>query len=159
MAVPMLSGRCLCGDLRFECGHPVSDATWCHCESCRRASGAHMVAWMTVRRDTFKLRQGALRKFASSSPVLRSGCARCGTPLAYSHRDDPDAIDILIATLDEPGVIRPIAHVWMADAVAWDRPSDGLPQFRTSHEAAEPFRPERRTSFIDPRDLGLRRAP
>jgi len=40
-----LTGRCLCGAVRYECGAPISPAAFCHCESCRRASGAHAVAW------------------------------------------------------------------------------------------------------------------
>jgi hypothetical protein len=38
-------------------------------------------------------------------------------------------IDITIATLDGADSVQPAEHVWMADALPWDRPQDGLPQF------------------------------
>jgi hypothetical protein len=126
------SGRCLCGAVRYECGAPVVTPCLCHCESCRRASGAHAVAWATVACDTFKVLSGTLRSYASSPPVLRQFCERCGTPLTYWNQGSPETIDITVATLDSPGAMAPVDHIWMEDAVAWDRPQDGLPQFPRS---------------------------
>jgi len=133
----LLTGRCLCGTVRYECGPPVSNPAFCHCESCRRAAGAHAMAWMTVRREHFKYTQGKPREYASSPPVLRSFCECCGTPLTYWHRESPDTIDVTIATLENPGEVAPTDHIWMSDAVAWDRPADGLPQYRTTRAAGK----------------------
>lgn len=124
----LLTGRCLCGAVRYECGRPVSQAAFCHCESCRRAAGAHVVAWMTVKRDGFRYTQGAPREFASSPPVVRAFCGGCGTPLTYWNKGSADSIDVTVSTLDEPGAIAPTDHIWMEDAIAWDRPADGLRQ-------------------------------
>jgi hypothetical protein len=135
MAQQTLSGRCLCGTVRYECGSSISNAAFCHCESCRRAAGAHVVAWMTVRRADFKYTQGAPQQFASSPPVIRSFCGRCGTPLTYWHKESPDTIDVTVSTLENPGVITPTDHIWMDDAVAWDRPADELPRYRTTRAA------------------------
>jgi len=44
----MSEGGCLCGAVRYRMvGAPLSSAI-CHCASCRRASGAPTVAWLTV---------------------------------------------------------------------------------------------------------------
>jgi hypothetical protein len=139
VAETSLRGRCLCGAVHYESGPPVSRAAFCHCESCRRASGAHIVAWTTVRRDGYTITRGMPREFGSSPPVRRTFCGDCGTPLTYSHTEAPDTVDVTIATVDDPGAIAPIDHLWMEDAVAWDRPCDGLPQYRTTRAAAEPF--------------------
>ena len=124
------TGRCLCGSVRYECGAPILPPCFCHCESCRRAAGAHAVAWATVPRDTFRVVAGTLRSFASSPPALRQSCERCGTPITYSNQQWPDSIDITVATLDSPDAMTPVDHIWMEDAPAWDRPGDGRPQFR-----------------------------
>jgi hypothetical protein len=39
-------------------------------------------------------------------------------------------LDITIATLDTPDSMHPAGHIWMEDAVGWDRPNDDLPQFK-----------------------------
>jgi hypothetical protein len=95
-----------------------------------------VVAWATVPSKSCRIVSGALRSFASSPPVIRQYCERCGTPLTYQNEEAPRTIDITVATLDAPGAMQPVDHTWMDDAVAWDRPKDGLPQFRTSREAS-----------------------
>jgi len=128
----MLGGHCLCGAVRYECGELVSPPTFCHCESCRRASGAHVVAWATVKRSSFRVVHGALRKYRSSERATREFCERCGTPVTYANVDSPDTIDITIASLEAPDAIEPTAHVWMSDALKWDRPQDAHPKFSHS---------------------------
>jgi len=128
----VFTGRCLCGAVTYECGPPVLPPCFCHCESCRRATGAHVVAWATVSRSTFQIITGSLRSHASSPPVLRQFCERCGTPITYSNTQWPDTIDITITTLDQPDSMRPAEHIWMEDALSWDRPNDGLSQFARS---------------------------
>ncbi|HEY3785652.1 MAG TPA: GFA family protein [Steroidobacteraceae bacterium] len=130
MPTQQLSGRCLCGALRYTCAPPVSQAAFCHCESCRRAAGAHVVAWMTVPRSSFQLTSGTASQFASSPPVVRQFCGRCGSPVTYWNESSPETIDVTLATLDSPGAITPADHIWMGDAVAWDRVTDGRPQYR-----------------------------
>lgn len=124
----IVTGGCLCGSVRYQTAMPVSPPTFCHCASCRRASGAHMVAWMTVDRRGLRWLGAQPREYASSTAVLRGFCERCGTPLTYRHDSYGERIDLTIATLDEPARVAPVDHIWMADAVAWDRPADGLPQ-------------------------------
>ena len=92
-----------------------------------------------MRKADFRYTLGAASEFASSAPVRRSFCARCGTPMTYWHRDSPDTIDITISTLDAAGTIAPTDHIWMQGAVEWDRPTDGLPRYRTTRVANIPF--------------------
>lgn len=122
-------GGCLCGAIRYRCGAPIYPPTLCHCASCRRASGAHALGWITVANATFEW-MAAPRTYASSSGVERTFCGNCGTPLTYRHSQRAGETDITIGSLDAPGEVVPVDHLWMDDAVAWDRPSDGLPQHR-----------------------------
>jgi hypothetical protein len=127
----ILTGRCLCRAVSYQCGAPVLPPCFCHCESCRRASGAHVVAWVTVNRETFSI-NGPVRTFASSPPVLRQFCGQCGTPLTYWNEELPGTIDIALTTLDKPDTMPPADHIWMEDALSWDRPADGRPQYGRS---------------------------
>jgi hypothetical protein len=124
----LLAGRCLCGAVRYRCHSPISPPTLCHCESCRRASGAHVVGWLTVPLAALAFTAGEPVTYQSSASVRRGFCGRCGTPLTYWTGRRSDEIDITIATLDVPDEVIPVDHVWMSDALAWDRPADGLPE-------------------------------
>jgi len=124
-----LTGRCLCGAVRYRAGARLYPPTLCHCESCRRASGAHAVGWLTVGARALVFTAGEPREIESSPGVWRAFCGRCGAPLTYRAARRPGEIDVTIGTLDEPGRAAPVDHIWMADAPAWDRPADGLPQY------------------------------
>jgi hypothetical protein len=85
--------------------------------------------WLTVRLDSFVLESGAPSVFASSDQVLRSFCGRCGTPIGYRQSDRPEELDLTIGSLDAPADFEPADHIWMEDAVSWDRPADSRPVF------------------------------
>lgn len=127
-----VSGRCLCGAVAFAAGPALYPATLCHCESCRRASGAHAVGWVTVEASSLSWPRAAPKAFQSSTGVTRTFCAACGSPLTYQNARRPGEIDVTIGSLDEPGNFAPTDHLWMEDAVTWDRPEDGLPQWPQS---------------------------
>ncbi|MEJ0004944.1 MAG: GFA family protein [Steroidobacteraceae bacterium] len=124
----ILTGRCLCGVIRYRCGPILYPPTLCHCESCRRASGAHAVGWLTVSAADVVFSGDAPREFASSAGVVRTFCGRCGTPLTYRNVQRPTEVDVTICTLEQPGRMAPIDHIWMQDAPAWDRLADTLPR-------------------------------
>jgi hypothetical protein len=122
-----LVGGCLCGAVRYQCGAPIYPPTYCHCTSCRRAAGAHAVAWFTVHASSLVLTQGQPAVYRSSPPVQRSFCSRCGTPLTYQHDGRAGEIDVTIGSLEQPDRVAPVDHIWMQDAPPWDRPGDALP--------------------------------
>jgi hypothetical protein len=125
----ILTGRCLCGAIRYRCGPLLYPPALCHCESCRRASGAHAVGWLTVRSQDLEYLGNSPREFASSPAVLRSFCGQCGTPLAYRAAERPTEVDITLCTLDDPERAAPADHIWMQDAPTWDLPGDTLPRY------------------------------
>jgi hypothetical protein len=115
----MIEGGCFCGAVRYQLtSSPVSSAI-CHCESCRRASGAPSVAWVTVEREKFQIIKGEPAAYASSPGVVRRFCGRCGSPLTYENSKFPRTIDITTATLDDPNRFPPTQEVWLADRVPW----------------------------------------
>jgi hypothetical protein len=132
MTESSLTGRCFCGAVRYRCGSLLYPPTLCHCESCRRVAGAHSVAWLTVLAGSLVYITGKPVEFSSSPRVLRSFCGECGTPLTYRREERADEIDITLATLDRPANVAPVDHIWMEDALPWDLPGDGLPQYSKS---------------------------
>lgn len=122
------TGRCFCGAVRYHARNPIYPPTLCHCESCRRAAGAHVVGWLTVRREDLEFSGSAPVEFESSPGVRRRFCGRCGTPLTYENASRPQEVDVTIGSLDRPDDATPVDHIWMEDAAHWDRPQDGLPQ-------------------------------
>jgi hypothetical protein len=124
-------GGCLCGAVRYEITGAVRNPCFCHCASCRRATGAPMVPWGTFARDAVRFTHGRLTEYRSSARVWRGFCARCGTSLTYRREARAAEIDVTLATLDDPARIAPQMHVWVKDQLPWAAISDSLPR----HEA------------------------
>jgi len=122
-----IEGGCLCGAVRFRASRMLALPTFCHCRTCRRASGAPLVAWITVARDGFSFTKGAPRAYRSSERVVRTFCGGCGTPLSYENEAYPDVVDLTTISLDAPERFPPRDHVWTRHAVPWLRLGDDLP--------------------------------
>jgi hypothetical protein len=124
-----ITGGCLCGSVRYRCTGLPTHSTLCHCATCRRASGSHALGWVALPSSEFQFTTHPPSEFRSSKSVVRTFCSICGTPLTYRHEDTSEEIDVTIGSLDAPDDAQPADHIWMSDALAWDRPADGLPQY------------------------------
>jgi hypothetical protein len=125
----MMEGGCLCGAVRYRLGGAPSSSANCHCRSCRRASGAPVVAWITVRRSQFTILSGIPAVFHSSPGVTRQFCSHCGTGLTYESERHPDTIDITTASLDDADAHPPTVDVWLEDKVSWQPTSPHTEKF------------------------------
>jgi hypothetical protein len=123
-----LEGGCLCGGIRYRTsGDPIA-IVYCHCNSCRRASGAPVVAWAMWALDCFEFAAGKPGVYVSSPGVERRFCASCGTPLTYVADYMPDLVDVTVASFDNPRALAPQMHIWDSERVPWLALADRLPR-------------------------------
>jgi PhnB protein len=118
MAIPV-EGGCLCGAIRYRFHGTPSSISICHCQSCRRASGAPAVSWIVISRLQFTLLSGNPVAYQSSANVLRGFCGKCGTQLTYEHDSAPDTVELTTASLDQPSAMEPTKEIWLADKLPW----------------------------------------
>jgi hypothetical protein len=124
-------GSCLCSDVQYEITGELGPFGYCHCQSCRKASGTAHAANSPVERANFRLVQGAdtLREFESSPGKFRAFCSRCGSPIYAYLAVSRETLRIRLGSLDTPFTKQPTAHTWVSDKAPWDPIGDGLPQF------------------------------
>ncbi|QEX21663.1 aldehyde-activating protein [Hypericibacter adhaerens] len=123
-----LEGGCLCGAVRYRVEGAPNWSAHCHCNDCRRASGAPFVTYAGFPPARFRWIKGQPVRFNSSPGVFRSFCGRCGSPLTYEGERWPDEIHIHLGTLDHPEAIQPQGHVYTAHKLPWLKLADGLPE-------------------------------
>jgi hypothetical protein len=128
-----IQGGCLCGEVRYEVSGTPRDITHCHCEDCRRSSGAAFVTWASFRRDAFRFTAGKPREVIWAGR-FREFCRDCGTPLTFLSAPDADEIDVTVCTFDSPALVEPADHTWTADRLPWIRLNDGLPEYREARD-------------------------
>lgn len=129
MTDPSHEGGCLCGAVRYRVSGAPTNLCYCHCRSCRRAAGAHCVAWGTFDASRFELVRGEPARVRSSEHVLRSFCGACGSALGYVNDARPGELDLTLASLDDPSDLAPVCHIWVSHRLPWVLLADGLPAF------------------------------
>eukprot|EP01040_Poterioochromonas_malhamensis_P000098 gene98-102_t len=97
----MIQGRCHCGAIQFEMPGQAVHSTICHCDDCRRQSGAPMMAWAMV-------------------PAI-----------SVAVRGEPKMgmLQVRIAALNDPNAIAPKMQVQTAEEIGWMKSAHSLPAF------------------------------
>jgi hypothetical protein len=127
-----LEGGCLCGAVRYRISAEPHHADYCHCRMCQRASGAPVVAWLTVASEAFEWAKGEPAVYRSSPKAERLFCPNCGTQLVFRAVAEPDHLDVTLASLDDPEAVRPTHHIWTASRIGWFDTADDLPRYPES---------------------------
>ena len=125
----MLSGSCLCGDVRFQVTGAPRSVSACHCGQCRKQSG-HVWASGTVPEADLTV-IGAPAWFEASDTAKRGFCARCGSFLFWKAHDE-STISFALGALDQPTGLALRRHIFVEDKGDYYDISDGLPQLDRS---------------------------
>ena len=130
----MLSGGCLCGQIRYRASGLPYHAGYCHCVTCRRAAGAPVAAWFSNKLVDLQI-TGSPARYRSSDHGERLFCAACGTQLFFDDSRYPDELDISIASLDEPERVPPEFHLFASRRIPWVQFDDALPSYAETRDS------------------------
>ena len=137
-----IRGSCLCKRVRFEVEAPFLRAGHCHCERCRKHSGAAVCTQARVPRERFRLVAGRdfIRIYGKGEGAVKAFCSVCGSSLFGGDWPDGPEVSIRMGVLDDDPGIRPQFRSWVSDAAPWDEITDSLPQFGEGWSAPAPPR-------------------
>jgi hypothetical protein len=127
----MLTGRCLCGGVRFEIEGRLGPVIYCHCSMCRHASGSSFATNASVWTDAFRIVTGGelIKEYESSPGNLRAFCSHCGSPLYGTIAGIPSIRRVRLGTLDNAAGAKSVAHIWTGSKSDWFEITDHLTQF------------------------------
>src|SRR5260370_28222351 len=81
-SIEQLECGCLCGAVRFIATGQRKGIYWCHCQSCRRHTGAPVAVFAVFDCEAYRVTKGEITKFDSTPRRTRRGfCAVCGSTL------------------------------------------------------------------------------
>ena len=125
-----LTGRCLCGEVRYEVNDNFRYSGFCHCSDCRRFSGSSASAMAGIPLDEFHVLHGAdaIKRYTKTQHTVLAFCTHCGASL-YAEKPQRGMLHLRLGTLDEAPSLRPQFHSYVASKAAWDVICDGLPQY------------------------------
>jgi hypothetical protein len=127
------TGGCLCGAIRYEVRAKPTYVGHCHCDRCRRFSGAAFVTGATFPADAVEWTTQKPTLYPSSPGVDRGFCPTCGSSLTFQR---PGRIFLLIGSLDRPEDIDmreprefEASHTFFPERIPWVHVEDDLPRF------------------------------
>ena len=122
-----LTGRCLCGAVRFELRGPSNWVGHCHCESCRRATASPFTTWIGQENGRWSFAGEDPKVYESSPGSTRGFCGTCGSPMFFRAERYPNETHFYAALLENPGDVQPKRHYHADEKLAWVHLADGLP--------------------------------
>lgn len=112
-------GRCLCGAVRFRAQGAPKWTGYCHCESCRRHTGAPVSAYAGYEQEFVAFSGQPLATYESSPGVRRGFCPRCGATMTYEGARWPTEIHIHVGAFDDPESFPPTDAAFAEERLAW----------------------------------------
>ncbi len=113
-------GGCLCGAVRFVASGPPKGVYWCHCQSCRRHSGAPVSVFVNFERAAYRVTKGEISKFESTpGRTTRGFCAKCGSTLTCESARLPGETHFHVGAFDEAERLQPRRHVFQEERLPW----------------------------------------
>lgn len=133
--VPVITGGCQCGAVRYALYVTPQNAHACHCRMCQRATGGLFAALAGAPRADFVWTRGTPAFFSSSSLARRGYCAQCGTPLSFAYEQPTARFYVTIGTLDEPAGVPIVRQYGIESRLPWVQFCESLPAEATGTDA------------------------
>ena len=113
------SGHCLCGAVRSEARGEPRFVSYCHGQSCRRATSAPSVVWAGFQDQDVTITGETLKHYASSPGVQRSFCGACGSPIAFRGERWAGETHIAVCAFDAPETLAPRSDYFENERLPW----------------------------------------
>ena len=113
------AGGCLCGAVRYRLNGRPTAANACHCDACKKLTGATNLLMIAGARDAFSAQgetQRYRRRADSGREVDIVRCANCGVRMWHEPLSAPGLVFIAAGTLDDPSWVVPTSHIWVEKA-------------------------------------------
>ena len=125
------TGRCLCGQVRFQFSSEPIAMRLCWCRDCQYLAAGSATVNVVFRSDSVEI-QGELRDYQSvadsGSRMHRRFCPDCGTHVFSASEARPHLVIVRNGTLDDTELLKPSATIWTSSAPEWAWIDESLPQ-------------------------------
>ena len=112
------TGRCQCGEIRYESvGQPLA-LYICHCRECQKQSASAFGISLEVPQAGFRVTQGTPQYWSRATDSGRqlkcAFCPTCGSRLWHEYEQTSETLSIKAGSLDEPLDVSNAIHVWVS---------------------------------------------
>ena len=127
----IVTGKCLCGSVRWQSLEPPIVTRVCWCRECQYLGAGSSTVNACFRTASFTV-TGSTSDFQSvadsGNKMHRRFCPSCGTPLFSEAAARPHLVFVRVGTFDDPNVAEPAMTIWTASAPRWACIDAALPR-------------------------------
>lgn len=121
-------GHCRCGSVIMKAHAEPNFSVYCHCDDCRRSSGAPVTASVAFPKDAIVWEATETLARYRNGTATRLFCRQCGSPVAQEHDSVSDRTFFNTGFMDDPSAFPPAAHTFATKQLDWLRLADDLPR-------------------------------
>lgn len=134
--MPLRTGGCRCGEIRYELSAAPMFHLACHCRDCQYVAGGSPNLTMVFPANALTVTQGEPRVFKARETSGGSYfCGTCGVHVFSRPDKNRDMVAVKVGGLDDASDFKVQADMWMASAPPWHHPHDGALQFEQNPPA------------------------
>ena len=113
-----ITGGCLCGAVRYEVsGEPVRIIN-CHCDDCRKTTGAAFATNVFFKEADITILQGTPKSFQhtadSGATMTKEFCDQCGSQIFGKGSRGVGVKSVRAGTIDDPSSVIPSLDIYIA---------------------------------------------
>ena len=126
------NGHCLCGGVQYQVtGNPIIVAH-CHCDDCKRQSGAGHSTGAMYAVDNFTI-TGEVAEYkltsAASNIVTKLFCPKCSSPILGKNSGAEGYVTVSLGTLDDTNDFKPEVVVFAENRNHWDLMDESIESY------------------------------
>ena len=94
--MPLLTGQCLCGQVKYQYDGELGSILHCHCSQCRQWHGSAFRTRAVAKTKDFTWLSGEslVAKYDGLPNAIKTFCKNCGSNLISYYKSDPDIIGL-----------------------------------------------------------------
>ncbi|MEL0324829.1 MAG: GFA family protein [Rhodospirillales bacterium] len=128
------TGGCLCGAVRYKVvGEPVRVAN-CHCDDCRKVTGASFATNVFVKEEDLVIESGVTKSYQhtsdSGNTMTKKFCPECGSQIFSNGTGSPGVVGVKVGSIDDATGIKPSITVYAARALPFSHIDEGTEIFQ-----------------------------
>ena len=134
----ILTGGCICGEVKYKLTEAPLFTQACHCKDCKILTGSSYVVNSSVIENTLFI-EGEI----TSSVELRGGsgapckvyfCAKCGTYMYTDYSSAVGRLNVRTKTLNDSNQFPPQVHIFIKDKDPWLNLKDNVICFEKMYD-------------------------
>ena len=116
-----ISGSCFCNAVQFKVSGAPKSVVNCHCNICRKQSGAAFSTYVAVPESAFEITSGAdsVSSFQVREGAHKHFCKQCGSPIFNKNARYPGFNIIYLGGISASSEIVPTANIYCESQLPW----------------------------------------